>query len=404
MSERVLDWSWRHLPAVQQPTWPVPEVAEQATATLKSLPGIVDIQECDQLRREVAAAADGRALVLQAGDCAERFDTSPESTSATVRVITRIAHVLSRGVGLPVVVIGRMAGQFAKPRSGATEERDGVELPVYRGDVINSPEFTLAARIPDPRRMLTAHRAAVAKLGLVRSLNREMFVSHEALLLDYESALVRWDEPSGRWFSASGHLLWIGERTRDPLGAHVAFIAQLANPIGVKIGPTCTVDEVLSVIDRIDPAGEPGRLTLVARMGADRIRTALPPLLRAVVRSGRHVAWMCDPMHGNTIKLGAGRKTRRFEDIAAEVARFHETLGEHGVAPSGLHLELTGEDVTECIGRSPALSERDLARRYETACDPRLNRLQAIRLVHLTTRTFRKPASRPALISEGVLS
>ncbi|MFI1399311.1 3-deoxy-7-phosphoheptulonate synthase class II [Streptomyces sp. NPDC020681] len=420
--------SWRALPAQQQPQWPDPAALHQAVVTLtKALP-LVFPRECDLLKSRLAAVARGEAFLVQGGDCAESLDAvSATSISRTAGTIQQLATVFGYAMSLPVVTIGRMAGQYAKPRSKPTETRDGVELPVYRGDAVNGFAFDAASRTPDPQRLVRIYNASTATLNLIRAFGTgelaapdaalerikhfaagapgrhayealatgieqaggftgtdgwhtpgELFMSHEGLLLDYESALTRVDSRTARPYATSGHLLWIGERTRQPDGAHVEYFASISNPIAVKIGPSIAEDELLRLIDRLDPEREPGRLTLVARMGAAQIRNVLPGLVKRVTAEGLPVAWVSDPMHGNTITAPCGHKTRRFEDILDELTGFFEVIGGAGAHPGGVHLELTGDDVAECVGAG--LTFDDLPARYRSVCDPRLNREQSLNL------------------------
>ena len=413
---------------------------------LESLPPLVLAAECDQLKERLAAVARGEAFLLQGGDCAETFaGTGADSIGGKFRTLLQMAVVLTYAGSVPVVKVGRMAGQFGKPRSAATEVRDGVELPVYRGDAVNGIEFSAAARTPDPGRLLTAYHCSSATLNLCRSLagggfadlrqvhawNQdfvtgspagqryeqladeidraiafmhacgadprefravEFYSSHEALLLDYERALTRTDARSGRAYDLSAHLLWIGERTRALGGAHVDFARQLRNPVAVKIGPEATAQDVLELIEALDPGHEPGRLTLITRMGAGRIRQALPPLVEKVAASGALVVWVCDPMHGNTVEAASGQKTRYFDDVLDEVAGFFEVHRALGAHPGGIHIEFTGDDVTECIGGGDHIAESDLSHRYETACDPRLNRGQSLDLAFRVAELYRRHA------------
>lgn len=427
----------------QQPEWPDPDELRAAVATLTGLPPLVFPRECDVLTRRLAAVARGDAFVVQGGDCAETFAAATvEQVRNKLTTLLQMALVLTYGTGLPVVRIGRIAGQFAKPRSRPTEVRAGVELPAYRGDAVNDVAFTPQARTADPRRMLRAYSCSAATLELCRTviadgcadlrqvhtsnqvfvrasparqryaavateIDRamrfmrahgvdpavlwpvELFTSHEALLLDYEQALTRPDPTTGRLYDLSAHFLWIGERTHAPDGAHVAFTRWIRNPIGVKLGPTTTRDEALTLVDTLDPSREPGRLSMITRMNAGRIRDALPPLVEAVTASGAQVAWICDPMHGNTVQARRGHKTRYFDDVVDEVAGFFEVHRALGTHPGGLHLELTGDDVTECVGGSHPIGEQDLGGRYETACDPRLNRSQSLDLAFLAAELYR---------------
>lgn len=400
------------------------------------LPPLVFAGESRELTESLAAVAEGKAFLLQAGDCAESFDTVADSIRDRLRVILQMAVVLTYFTGVPVVKIGRIAGQFAKPRSSDTETIDGVELPAFRGHIVNDVGFTAEERIADPQRLLTAYNRAAATLNLLRAFtkggfaslsrvhqwNREFvaaspagqryealaseidravqfmsacginsetltdlrqvdfYTSHEALLLDYEEALTRQDSLTGDWYDCSAHMLWIGERTRQLDGAHVEFLRGVHNPLGCKIGPTATPEEVLALCEALNPDRQPGRLTLITRMGATKVVDLLPPLLKAVSESGHPVVWVCDPMHGNTFTADDGRKTRHFEDVLAEVSGFFAAHRYTGTHPGGVHLELTGDDVTECLGGGSDLVTADLADRYETMCDPRLNGSQSIDL------------------------
>ena len=413
---------------------------------LESLPPLVLAAECDQLKERLSAVARGEAFLLQGGDCAETFaGTSADSIRGKFRTLLQMAVVLTYAGSVPVVKVGRMAGQFGKPRSAATEVRDSVELPVYRGDAVNGIEFTATARTPDPGRLLTAYHCSSATLNLCRSLASggyadlrqvhawnqdfvagspagqlyeqladeidraiefmhacgadprefravEFYSSHEALLLDYERALTRTDVRSGRPYDLSAHLLWIGERTRALDGAHVDFARRIRNPLAVKIGPEATAQDVLELIEALDPEHESGRLTLITRMGAGRIRQALPPLAEKVAASGAAVVWVCDPMHGNTVEAASGRKTRHFDDVLDEVAGFFEVHRALGTHPGGIHIEFTGDDVTECIGGGDHIAESDLSHRYETTCDPRLNRGQSLDLAFRVAELYRRHA------------
>ncbi len=434
----------RCAPALQQPDWPDPDRLGAAVARLESLPPLVFAGECDQLRERLAAVARGEAFLLQGGDCAETFaGTTAESVRGKLRTLLQMAVVLTYAASVPVVKVGRMAGQFAKPRSAATEIRGGVELPVYRGDAVNGLEFTAAARNPDPGRLLDAYHCSAVTLNLCRAfagggyadlrqvhawnqdfvarspagqryerlageIDRaiafmhacgadpdefhavELYSSHEALLLDYERPLTRIDSRTGLDYDVSAHLLWIGERTRAIDGAHIEFARQIRNPIAVKLGPRTTPAEVLALIDALDPHREPGRLTLITRMGADRVRDLLPPLVEKSAADGAQVAWVCDPMHGNTFETPGGQKTRRFDDVLAEVAGFFEVHRALGTHPGGIHIEFTGDDVTECVGGGQNVAESDLPQRYETACDPRLNRGQSLDLAFLVAGMYRQ--------------
>jgi 3-deoxy-7-phosphoheptulonate synthase len=433
-------------PALQQPQWPDRDRLEAVVRGLRSLPPLVLAAECDQLKERLAAVARGEAFLLQGGDCAETFaGTSADSIGGKFRTLLQMAVVLTYAGSVPVVKVGRMAGQFGKPRSAATEVRDGLELPVYRGDAVNGIEFTAAARTPDPGRLLEAYQCSSATLNLCRSLASggyadlrqvhawnqdfvagspagqryeqladeidraiafmhacgadprefravEFYSSHEALLLDYERALTRTDAGNGRAYDLSAHLLWIGERTRALDGAHVQFGRQIRNPVAVKIGPEATAQDVLELIEALDPEHETGRLTLITRMGAGRIRQALPPLVEKVAASGAVVVWVCDPMHGNTVEAASGRKTRYFDDVLDEVTGFFEVHRALGTHPGGIHIEFTGDDVTECVGGGDHIAESDLSHRYETACDPRLNRGQSLDLAFRVAELYRRHA------------
>ncbi|GAA4873701.1 3-deoxy-7-phosphoheptulonate synthase class II [Saccharopolyspora cebuensis] len=368
-------------PAAQQPDWPDRAALRAATGVLRAAPALTSPAETRRLRRELAEVARGRAFLLQGGDCAETFAGGTEQhLGGTVNLLARMAGVLS-GAGLPVVKLARMAGQYAKPRSKPT---DVLGLPAYRGDIVNGVDPTPAARRPDPHRLVRAHGHASSTMNFLRMLQeredpagKRLFTSHEALLLDYERAQLRVD-PDEDLYATSGHFLWIGERTRQPDGAHLAFAALLANPIGVKIGPRTTPEEVVEYASRLNPGRVPGKLALISRMGCEAVRDALPPLVERVEAAGHPVVWVCDPMHGNTHESASGYKTRDVQDVVREVRGFfdvHRGLGTH---PGGVHLELTGSEVTECV--DGATGDADLAGRYETACDPRLNRRQSLDL------------------------
>ncbi|ASU80277.1 3-deoxy-7-phosphoheptulonate synthase class II [Actinopolyspora erythraea] len=424
--------SWRGRPVQQQPDWPDPERLAEVAEQISLLPPLVPPGEIQRLQRRLAGVAEGRAFLLQAGDCAERFDSCAEAeVRGKVRTILRMAVLMTYGSGLPTVTVGRLAGQYAKPRSSPVETVDGVELPVYRGDIVNCPEPSLPARTPAPERLMKAYHSASATLnvlhGLVREsgtelhrlhtgnedfvrrtgggshaeisedVNRalrfmsafgvsegaapnELYTSHEALLLDFEQALTRYDADTGRWFDTSAHMVWAGDRTRQLDGAHVEFLSGVANPVGVKIGPSTDPEQLQELCDRLDPGYVAGRLVLISRMGAERVHDLLPPLLRAVRETEHPVVWACDPMHGNTFRSNSGYKTRRLADILAEIDGFFTVAGEEGVRPGGLHLELTGEHVTECLGGLEKVLDADLGTRYETACDPRLNAGQSVEL------------------------
>jgi 3-deoxy-7-phosphoheptulonate synthase len=432
--------SWRSLPAAQQPNWPDDAALRRVVEQLGDLPPLVVPEECDRLRARLADVAQGKAFLLQGGDCAETFaDATVEKVRDKTKILLQMAVVLTYGASVPVVKVGRMAGQYAKPRSKNTEVVDGVELGSYRGDAVNSIERTAAARVPDPTRLLEAYHRAAATLNLIRAhatggfadlrkvhawnsdfvrrspagqryesiamdIDRalrfmqacgfdldgadvahqvELFASHEALLLDYESALTRYDDDRGAFYDLSAHLVWVGERTRDLDGAHIDFARQIANPIGVKLGPTTSPDAAVALLEKLDPERIPGRMMFVSRMGADRVRDALPPIVEKVNATGAEVIWSCDPMHGNTIESASGYKTRHFDDVVDEVTGFFEVHQELGTIPGGVHVELTGEDVTECLGGADDIVDAHLGDRYETACDPRLNVGQSLELAFL---------------------
>ncbi|MFJ8163944.1 3-deoxy-7-phosphoheptulonate synthase [Streptomyces sp. NPDC096136] len=380
-------------PAAQQPLWPDPGPLREVRERLSRAEPLVTRAETARLGGALAAVARGEAFLVQGGDCAETFAANTEAhVRANLRSLVDMAAVLGRRTGLPVVKIARLAGQYAKPRS---QDLDAQGLPVYRGDMVNSLVPTRAARTPDPWRMLRAHAHAAAAMDLVRAFGAEtaadagggeIHVGHEALLLDYERSLLRSDTsgPEPRLSSALGHFLWIGERTRALDGAHIAFAELLSNPIGLKIGPGTTPAAAAAYVRRLDPYREPGRLTLISRMGHDRIREVLPAIVEEVTASGHRVVWQCDPMHGNTRTSANGYKTRDVRHIADEIAGFFEVHRSLGTHPGGIHIEMTGEDVTECVGGSCGITEADLPARYRTACDPRLNAEQAREIASLT--------------------
>ncbi|WP_103350660.1 3-deoxy-7-phosphoheptulonate synthase [Amycolatopsis sp. CA-128772] len=371
-------------PAAQQPSWPDPVRAARVAGLLHEAEPIVAPEETARLAAQLASVARGEAFLLQGGDCAETFAGNTEThLRANLLLLAEMADVLADTAGLPVVKIARMAGQYAKPRSNTV---DALGLPVYRGDIVNAPDPTPAARTPDPRRMLRAHGHALEAMDLVRKFGADdVHVSHELLLLDYERAVLWADEggPELRVSSGLAHFLWIGERTRQLDGAHLAFAELLSNPIGLKLGPSVTPELAVEYVERLDPHRTPGRLTLVSRMGHDLVRDVLPPLVEKVAASGHEVIWQCDPMHGNTRRSGNGYKTRHFDDVLDELAGFFEVHRDLGTHPGGIHVEVTGEDVTECLGGAPGVAEADLPARYRTACDPRLNAGQSIQLAHL---------------------
>ncbi len=428
-----------HLPAAQQPRWPDDGALKEAVATLASFPPLVFAGECDVLRSRMADASQGKAFVLQGGDCAETFaSATADNIRDRVKTILQMAAVLTYGASVPVVKIGRMAGQYAKPRSSDTETRDGVTLPAFRGDMVNDFEFTAAARQPDPQRLVRGYHASAATLNLVRAFtmggfadlrhvhdwNRgfvanaanhryeklardidkamkfmaacgadfeamrttEFFAAHEALLLDYERPMTRIDSRTGRLYDTSGHFIWIGERTRDLDGAHIDFITRVHNPIGIKLSPKANIDDILRLVDKVDPDRAPGRLTFITRMGAQTVLDALPPVVEAVAKEGASVTWICDPMHGNTFESASGFKTRDFDDVVREVEGFFEVHRALGTVPGGIHVELTGNDVTECLGGSEKILDADLTKRYESVCDPRLNHQQSLELAFLVAQ------------------
>ena len=431
------------LKAAQQPAWPDKNALEKAVNELKSLPPLVFAGECDNLKERIAQAAEGKAFWLQGGDCAETFAAATaDSIRNRIKTILQMAAVLQYFSSLPVVKVGRMAGQFAKPRSNDFEVRNGIKLPAYRGDAVNDLEFTELARTPNPARLVQVYHTSAATLNLARAFTQggfadlrrvhewnkgfasdarfseryekmadeigraiqfmasagvdpesfktvDFYSSHEALILEYEKALTRIDSRTDKPYDVSGHFVWVGERTRQLNGAHIDFAKKISNPIGVKLGPKTTDAEVIDLIKVLNPNDEPGRLTFITRMGAELVREKLPPLIKAVSKSGKKVLWVCDPMHGNTYEAPSGYKTRKFEDVIAEVQGFfavHKQLGTH---PGGIHIELTGDDVTECVGGGDQISHEDLATRYETACDPRLNHTQSLELAFLVAEMLR---------------
>ena len=432
-----LEWkpdSWKKFEASQQPAWPDNDSLQKVLDELSELPPLVFAGEARNLTQQLAAVSQGEAFLLQAGDCAESFDTSADSIRDRLRVILQMAVILTYYTGVPVVKVGRIAGQFAKPRSSDTETVDGLELPSFRGHMVNDINFNEDSRAANPKRLLTAYNRAAATLNLLRAFtkggfaalsrvhqwNREFVAaspagqryeiladeidravsfmracgvdgdklselsevdfhtSHEALILGYEEALTRQDSLTGEWYDCSAHMLWIGERTRDLDSAHVEFLRGVNNPIGCKLGPDADPKDVLTLCETLNPDKVPGRLTLISRMGSETVSEKLPPILEAVKASGHPVVWVCDPMHGNTFSTENGHKTRDFDDILKEITGFFEAHNKVGTYPGGVHLELTGDDVTECLGGGAQLDASDLSRRYETMCDPRLNGTQSI--------------------------
>jgi len=402
--------AWRSLPLAQQPTWPDAAHVARVTSRLATLPPLVFAGEADVLRSRLAAAGRGEAFLLQGGDCAETFaEATADNIRNKIKTILQMAVVLTYGASLPVIKMGRMAGQYAKPRSSNDETRAGVTLPAYRGDVINGHDFTPQSRIPvhEWNRGFTANPSYARYEEIAAEIDRairfmaacgadfdalrtvEFFSSHEALLLDYERPLTRIDSRTGLPYDCSAHFLWIGERTRQLDGAHVDFLSRVRNPIGVKLGPTTTADDALALMDRLNPAGEPGRLTFITRMGAGRVRAALAPLVEKVAAVGSPVTWVCDPMHGNTITSDSGYKTRRLTDVLDEVRGFFEVHRALGTVPGGLHIELTGDDVTEVMGGSEEIDDAGLALRYETLVDPRLNHQQSLEMAFQVVQLMR---------------
>lgn len=437
--------SWRSLPIEQTPVYRDSEALAEVENQLAGFPPLVFAGEARNLKRQLAEVAAGRAFLLQGGDCAESFNEhSADNIRDFFRVFLQMSVVMTFAAGSPVVKLGRIAGQFAKPRSAPFEKKDGLELPSYRGDIINDIDFTVTGREPDPQRQLLAYRQSAATLNLIRAFaaggfanlenahrwmlgfvknspqseryqkladqitetlgfmraigldpehhpelrQTEFYTSHEALLLCYEQALTRIDSTSGDYYATSGHMLWIGDRTRQEKGAHVEFMRGIKNPIGLKCGPSLTPDGLLRLIEALDPDNDPGRLTLICRFGADKIGESLPALVRAVAREGRQIVWSCDPMHGNTISA-AGYKTRPFDRIMSEIRNFFAVHQAEGTYAGGIHLEMTGKDVTECTGGARAISEDDLRARYHTYCDPRLNAEQAIEVAFLVAELLK---------------
>ncbi len=438
--------SWRNQPIRQSPAYPDTMALAAVEARIKQYPPLVFAGEARRLKAALALAAEGKAFVLQGGDCAESFgDFTANIIRDTFRVLLQMAVVLTFGASVPVVKLGRMAGQFAKPRSTDTETVDDVTLPSYRGDIINGPAFTAADRLPDPARMETGYFQSAGTLNLLRAFasggyadlhevhrwnlsfaarsplasrygqlaeridetlrfmaacgvtsattpqirETDFYTSHEALLLPYEQALTRVDSTSGEWYACSAHFLWIGDRTRQPDGAHVEFLRGVRNPIGIKVGPTTPTAELLRLIETLNPRDEPGRITLISRMGAEQVGEKLPPLLRAVQAEGRRVLWLCDPMHGNTTSTAAKVKTRSFDAILKEVRGFFDVHAAEASWAGGVHVEMTGREVTECVGGAHRLTEADLSDRYETFCDPRLNAEQSLELAFLVAEELK---------------
>lgn len=437
--------SWRTKPIQQQPEYPDAGALAQVEGTLAGYPPLVFAGEARELRRQFAEVTQGRAFLLQGGDCAESFaEFSATKIRDTFKVLLQMAIAMTFAAGCPVVKVGRMAGQFAKPRSSGNETVDGVTLPAYRGDIVNGIDFDEKSRVPDPQRLLQAYHQSTASLNLLRAFAQggfadlhqvhqwnldfiadaaltekysqladridetlafmracglenapqlretSFFTAHEALLLNYEQALTRCDSLTGDWYDCSAHMLWIGDRTRQLDGAHVEFLRGVCNPIGVKVGPSMDPDELIHLIDILNPDNDPGRLNLIARMGADKVEQHLPRLVQAVRREGRQVLWSSDPMHGNTIKATSGYKTRDFERILSEVRQFFAVHRAEGSYAGGIHIEMTGQNVTECIGGSRAVTEESLSDRYHTHCDPRLNADQSLELAFLIADTLKQ--------------
>ncbi len=450
--------SWRHKPIVQVPTYPEPQHLAEVESELRHFPPLVFAGEARRLKRLLAQVAEGRAFLLQGGDCAESFaEFHPNNIRDMFRVLLQMAVVLTFGAAVPVVKVGRLAGQFAKPRSADTETIDGITLPAYRGDMINGMDFTSEARVPDPGRMIRAYNQSASTLNLIRAFAQggyadlhqvhlwnlsfvadspqgsrykdlagrldealafmaacgltsestpqiretSFFTSHEALLLNYEEALSRVDSTTGDWYDTSAHLLWLGERTRQLDGAHLEFLRGVGNPVGVKLGPGIEGDELIRLIDELNPANEPGRLTLIIRMGPDTLADRLPPLIRKVAREGRRVVWVSDPMHANTVKSSSGFKTRHFDRILQEVRTFFAVHEAEGTYAGGVHFEMTGQDVTECVGGAQAITEANLGARYNTHCDPRLNASQALELAFLLAEILKEARSRERHLELG---
>ncbi len=437
--------SWRSRPIQQQPAYPDAARLQQVEQTLASYPPLVFAGEARELRRQFAEVTAGRAFLLQGGDCAESFaEFSAAKIRDTFKVLLQMAVVMTFAAGCPVVKVGRMAGQFAKPRSCGEETVGGLTLPAYRGDIVNGIGFDEANRVPDPQRLLQAYHQSTATLNLLRAFAQggfadlhevhqwnldfiansalaekysqlagridetlafmracgldtapqlrevSFFTAHEALLLNYEEAFIRRDSLTGGWYDCSAHMLWIGDRTRQLDGAHVEMLRGVGNPIGVKVGPSMGDEELLRLIDILNPDNDPGRLNLIVRMGADKVGDGLPRLIRTVQREGRQVLWSCDPMHGNTIKASSGYKTRDFARILAEVRQFFEVHKAEGSHAGGIHIEMTGQNVTECIGGARPITEAGLSDRYHTHCDPRLNADQSLELAFLIAETLKQ--------------
>ena len=438
--------SWKILPAEQQPDWEKSEAYSKVISEISGYPPLVFAGEVRALKQQLGDAAQGNGFLIQGGDCAETFDDfRADSIRDKLKILLQMSVVLTYGASCNVVKLGRIAGQFAKPRSANTETRDGIELPSYRGDAVNDINFNEDSRKQNPKRLLRTYNQSAATLNLLRAfttggfadLNKvhvwnqefiaqspqgkryeeiansiddalifmkavgitsdntsalklaEFFTSHEALLLGYEHALTRQDSLTGKWYNCSAHFLWIGDRTRQPNGAHVEFLSGVDNPIGIKVGPTINEEELITLCEKLNPENEWGKLTLISRMGADTVRSKLPPLIKTIKESGQKVLWVCDPMHGNTYKTDNGYKTRHFDTILEELEHFFAIHRAEETIPGGVHFELTGDNVTECLGGAREISDSDLNSRYETACDPRLNNEQSLELAFLVTDLLR---------------
>ena len=458
MAQRWTPETWRTKPILQVPDYPDPAKLHDVERKLSTFPPLVFAGEARKLKKALGKVAAGQAFLLQGGDCAESFaEHHPDNIRDLFRIFLQMAVVLTFGAASPVVKIGRIAGQFAKPRSAPTEKRGDVELPSYRGDIINDNEFTAEARVPDPRRMLSAYRQSAATLNLLRAFaqggyanlasvqqwmlgfvkdspqskrylelsNRisesldfmracgldleshpelsttDFYTSHEALLLPFEQSMTRVDSTSGDWYCTSGHMLWVGDRTRQADHAHVEFCRGIKNPLGIKCGPSSTPDGMLKLLDILNPDNEPGRITMICRMGAEKVGDHLPAIIRAVKREGRNVVWSSDPMHGNTITSSSGYKTRPFDHILREVKNFFQIHAAEGTYAGGVHLEMTGQNVTECTGGARAITDADLNDRYHTVCDPRLNAEQAIEMAFLLAELLKAERAAKPLAAVG---
>ena len=456
MAEKWAPDSWRDKPIQQMPDYPDPDRLLAVENQLRTYPPLVFAGEARRLQAQLAKAAEGKAFLLQGGDCAESFaEFHPNNIRDTFRVMLQMAVVLTFGAACPVIKVGRMAGQFAKPRSAPVEEIGGVTLPAYRGDMVNAMEFSAEGRVPDPERLVHVYNQSAATLNLLRAFAQggyadlhqvhrwnldfvagqsgaryadlcarldetlafmeacgvtsettpqiretDFFTSHEALILPYEQALTRVDSTTGAWYDCSAHMLWVGDRTRQLDGAHVEFLRGIGNPVGCKAGPSSNPDDLLRLIDILNPGNESGRLTIITRMGADQVDLKLAPLLRAVKREGRNVVWVCDPMHGNTVKMG-DYKTRSFDRILAEVKGFFAAHRAEGTHAGGVHFEMTGQDVTECIGGAQAITEARLGDRYHTHCDPRLNATQALELAFQIAEALKEERQQARQMAEA---